>query len=81
MTADFFTKPLQGSQFKKFQDQIMNVQEDDPTTNSTQDHRSVLEQSDGDIHTTDGWTMVNSKELRKQMLSKQTGKIPLKTHG
>jgi hypothetical protein len=25
--------------------------------------------------------MVNSKELRKQMLSKQTGKIPLKTHG
>ena len=25
MTADFFTKPLQGSLFKKFRDQILNL--------------------------------------------------------
>jgi hypothetical protein len=27
MTGDFFTKPLQGSQFKKFRNGIMNVQD------------------------------------------------------
>jgi hypothetical protein len=39
MLADFFTKPLQGILFKKFRDQIMNV---DPATDSWQDRRSVL---------------------------------------
>jgi hypothetical protein len=59
----------------------MNIQEDDPATTSTQDHRSVLEQLDGDILMTDRWTMVHLKKLRKQMLREQIGKIPLKTHG
>jgi hypothetical protein len=40
MVADFFTKPLQGVLFRKFRDQIMNV---DPETDWSQDHRSVLE--------------------------------------
>jgi hypothetical protein len=40
MTADFFTKPLQGVLFKKFRDRIMNV---DPGTDWSMDHRSVLE--------------------------------------
>jgi hypothetical protein len=81
MIADFFTKPLQGSQFKKFRDQIMNIQEDAPATTSARDHRSVLDQSDSNVHTTDGWTMVHSKKLRKQMTRKLNGKIPCKTHG
>jgi hypothetical protein len=54
MTADFFTKPLKGSQFKKFRDQIMNIQEDAPATTRARDHRSVLEQSDSNVHMTDG---------------------------
>ena len=41
MIADFFTKPLQGSKFTRFRDQILNVQsEPDVTTTSAQ--RSVL---------------------------------------
>ena len=44
MLADFYTKPLQGSLFKKFRDQIMNL-DVAPTADSLQDHRSVLEKS------------------------------------
>jgi len=40
MIAVSLIKPLQGAVFKKFRDQVMNV---DPTTSSLQDHRSVLE--------------------------------------
>ena len=36
----FFTKPLQGSQFYKLRDLIMNI---DPTRKYHSDHRSVLE--------------------------------------
>jgi hypothetical protein len=83
MTADFFIKPLQGSQFKKFRDQIMNIQEDAPAITCALDHRSVLEQLDSmsNVHMTGGWTMVHSKKLRKQMTRKLNGKIPFKTHG
>ena len=62
MVADFFTKPLQGSLFKKLRDQVMNV---DPGADSLQDRRSVLENR-GDVHTTDGeWTVVH-KQWRRQ---------------
>jgi hypothetical protein len=40
MLADFFTKPLQGTPFRKFRDTIMNS---DPSTQTGVDHRSVLE--------------------------------------
>jgi len=40
MIADFFTKPLQGTLFKKFRDMIMNVA---PEPSQVSDHRSVLE--------------------------------------
>jgi hypothetical protein len=40
MLADFFTKPLQGTPFRKFRDEIMNV---DPQTVPAMDRRSVLE--------------------------------------
>ena len=43
MLADFFTKPLQGTPFRKFRDTIMNF---DPASDARPDayHRSVLEQ-------------------------------------
>jgi hypothetical protein len=55
MLADFFTKPLQGSLFQKFRNQVMNI---DPGTKLYQDHRSVLENESG-IDTEEGWTVVN----------------------
>ena len=39
MIADYFTKPLQGKQFYKLRDQIMNL---DPSSKYHSDHRSVL---------------------------------------
>ena len=43
MNADLLTKPLQGSLFKKFRDNIMNVQDDASVAPSvTMMHRSVL---------------------------------------
>ena len=39
MLADFFTKPLQGKQFYKLRDQVMNI---DPDSKYHSDHRSVL---------------------------------------
>jgi Reverse transcriptase (RNA-dependent DNA polymerase)/Zinc knuckle len=63
MVADFFTKPLQGSLFKKFRDQIMNV---DPTANSMQDHRSVLRNPDENKrHENDEWTVVHKRKKGK----------------
>jgi hypothetical protein len=43
MIADFFTKPLQGSLFRKFRAFIMNL---DPGTDSPQDQRSVLRKAE-----------------------------------
>ena len=43
MEADFFTKPLQGSLFRKFSGLILDTNTD-PSTDSSQDHRSVLGQ-------------------------------------
>jgi hypothetical protein len=40
MVADFFTKPLQGTLFRKMRDYIMNI---DPTSEYHSGHRSVLE--------------------------------------
>jgi hypothetical protein len=52
MIADFFTKRLQGSLFKKFCDQIMNV---NPNADSRQVCRSVLRKTD-DLDPQDGGT-------------------------
>ena len=41
MIADFFTKPLQGSKFTRFRDQILNVQSE-PNVTPTSAQRSVL---------------------------------------
>jgi hypothetical protein len=41
MLADFFTKPLQGSSFRKFREQILNLKSD-PAPQIGTAHRSVL---------------------------------------
>ena len=43
MLGDYFTKPLQGGVFNKFQDRILNIQTD-PSIVPPEDHRSVLGQ-------------------------------------
>ena len=64
MVADFFTKPLQGSLFRKLRDKIMNA---DSAADSVQDHRSVLKNDQvGNVHTTDGWTVVHKRGGRRQ---------------
>jgi hypothetical protein len=67
MVADFFSKPLQGSIFKKFRDFIMNVSPSgnqtnaDPLSQSVEDHRSVLEPEITDK----GWTVYAKKQKQK----------------
>ena len=58
MLADYFTKPLQGIQFKIFRDQIMNV---NPDEDINQDYRSVLNVAEGEPWTDSGWTKIGSK--------------------
>jgi hypothetical protein len=67
MLADFFTKPLQGSLFKRFRDQIMNA---DPATDSLQNHRSVLENVD--TGTDEEWTVVRKRKSGKATSVKAT---------
>ena len=43
LTADYFTKPLQGALFKTFRNRIMTA---DPSTDSLQDCSSVLRNPD-----------------------------------
>ena len=65
MVADFFTKPLQGSLFKKFRDHLMN--NSDSATDSLKNHRSVLKDDDACVHTTDGeWTVVHKRGQRQR---------------
>ena len=64
----FFTKPLQGAAFKKFRDQIMNIQEHRGIDN-VHDPRSVLEHDNKDIkdeQMTDGWTMVQPRKMTRK---------------
>ena len=80
MIADYFTKPLQGSLFKKFRDQIMNIDQSKlpaPAPKSVQDPRSVLKHvllnlnkitpvlTSVHDHTPDEWTVVASRKKRR----------------
>ena len=42
MLADYFTKPLQGLQFRKLRDRIMNIAPSSPYHSNHSGHRSVL---------------------------------------
>jgi hypothetical protein len=48
MIADYFTKPLQGTLFRKFRDFIMNV-DPLPSMKCIEDRRSVLENDPEDL--------------------------------
>jgi hypothetical protein len=52
MLSDYFTKPLQGTRFRKLRNQIMNI---DPNDAQRWDHRSVLE-PEQKVNGTDGQT-------------------------
>ena len=68
MVADFFTKPLQGTLFRKFRDLIMN---DSPSSQGSEDCRSVLgklgtqneveERTNEVSGSNEGWTLVQRK--------------------
>ena len=70
MVADFFTKPLQGSQFTKLRNEIMNV---NPhcLDYSLEDCRSVLNIATTgggqakDMGTENGWITVDSKKIKR----------------
>jgi len=67
MLADFFTKPLQGTQFRLFRDQIMNI---NPHDGPHEDYRSVLEIAESKPRTDDGWTMVQTKNKQVRFKAK-----------
>ena len=69
MLADYFTKPLQGSQFKAFRNRIMNT---NPSESPGQDYRSVLEVAEGEPRTDGRWTLVQAKHARKEAGPYQT---------
>ena len=48
MLANYFTKPLQGLQFKTFRNQIMSI---NPDEDLNQDYRSVLNVAEGELWT------------------------------
>ena len=69
MIADYFTKPLQGSLFKKFRDFIMNGDPSSTMTNGLKDRRSVLEQApshDGTRSEEETWTLVGHEQNKKR---------------
>jgi hypothetical protein len=88
MVADFFTKPLQGSQFVNLRNQIMNV---NPLCQdyASEDCRSVLNMvatDDGqteDIATVSDWTVVEPRRNRqaKRMVSRVNGPTNRNVHG
>ena len=70
MLADYFTKPLQGTQFRIFRDWIMNV---NPDEGPNQDYRSVLNIAEGEPWSDGGWTKAASKTKEtKSATGKQT---------
>jgi hypothetical protein len=68
MLGDFFTKPLQGTPFRKFRDLIMNFKSDPPIPGS-EDHRSVLEKQPVEPEgQTDEWHEVKPRKKRRSKI-------------
>ena len=83
MLADFFTKRLPGSPYRKFQDVIMYRF---PASDSLQEHKSEMEIDDSskveDKENDDpGWTLVTSLNSRKGMKSDDTLKSYIRCYG
>jgi hypothetical protein len=49
MLANFFTKPLQGQQFRRMRDRIMNLDSSNPYHSCHSSHRSVLKKQNTDV--------------------------------
>ena len=85
MVADFFTKPLQGSQFIKLRDEIMNS---NPHCQDyvSEDCRSVLnivatdERQTESIVDDSGWTVVKPKQVKRSG-SCTSGSLSRRAHG
>jgi hypothetical protein len=74
MLADFFTKPLQGSIFQKFRNQILNIQ-GDPVSKS-QDHRSVLrDHTNRSISTTEKKLSTSLRNGPRPLITKANNKV------
>ena len=72
MVADYFTKPLQGTPFRKFRDDIMNI---DPQLVPAMDHRSVLGMVSSNSNSRNGtgcWVTVKDKRPRKILIRAMT---------
>jgi hypothetical protein len=76
MVADYFTKPLQGTPFRKFRDIVMNYKSD-PHLHECEDHRSVLGNKSTTMsknpeehpeEQTDGWIKVTPRKKRTKTL-------------
>ena len=88
MLADFFTKPLQGSQFKKFRDVILGYEHVDSLTTLTPPPASEervgsdMRTDDGESGTTDadGFTLVTSRKKNK-VQNKMLGRGVYGDHG
>ena len=69
MLADFFTKPLQGMQFQKLRDQLMNLAPSSKYHSNHSGHRSVLKlESAGTTSTADVSTDATSPKSYKEVL-------------
>jgi hypothetical protein len=68
MLADYFTKPLQGTLFKRMRDFIMNI---DPHSKYYSGHRSVLS-SHGDVSSDDVLTD-GGEQAKKDLLARNEG--------
>ena len=73
MIADFFTKPLQGKQFYKLRDCVMNV---DPSSKYHSDHRSVLKPEVVEKSDTED---TNAEESITELMNKLDGGAQVRT--
>jgi hypothetical protein len=72
MVADFFTKPLQGTLFRKFRDFIMNV-DPLPTQARLEDRRSVLGNASGPVHDSEQDSNVMAHDSRMRVIGQGRG--------
>jgi len=74
MLADFFTKPLQGSTFKRMRSIILNMPD---THKSSAEHRSVLEYEKNDyprVCRNQNTALINMRTLKTRAISQNNGK-------
>jgi len=74
MLADFFTKPLHGSTFKKMRSIILNMPD---TDKSSTKHRSVLENEKNNyrkVSRNQNRALMNTRTLKTRSMNQHNGK-------